>query len=50
MSDTVKGLIRAIQQSRKEIREYKEKMNEWRKSEKALSIKERVEQQANAKR
>ena len=50
MHDTLAELIANIQQARKEVKEYKGQMADWKKTEYAISLKERNEQQANTKR
>lgn len=50
MHDVLIELIKNVQEMRKEVKEYKGKMNTSKKEEAILAARERTEQQANAKR
>jgi len=50
MHDLLIELIRNIQETKKEVKEYKNKMKESLKGEAILAAKQRTEQQTNAKR
>ena len=50
MSETLMELITNIRTVRKEVKDYREQMGDWKKTEHAISLKERNEQQASIKR
>ena len=50
MSDVLMELITNIRTVRKEVKDYREPMGDWKKTEHAISLKERNEQQASVKR
>lgn len=50
MNDALISLLGNIKAMREEVKQYKNQMNDWKKNEHNVALKERNEQQANAKR